>query len=292
LVSKKVQEWKKETLEKLINLMSNYRVIAIANLYKVRSTQIQELRRKLNGKVKFLVAKNTLIQKAIENLKDKKHGLEGLSKALKGPNILLFTNMDAYELSLLLNKNKVKVFAKPGDIAMNDIIIPAGNTGFSPGPIISDFNELKIPTKIESGSIMIVKDTVVAKKGDVISAKLASILSKLGIKPIEVGLELLYAYEEGLILEPEDLKLDLEAYKKDILQAHSEAFGLAVSINYLTKETAQSILYKAYAQAMQLSIEAEYPTKENISNIIQKAYMQATNLAMKLSLIDETLKET
>ncbi|MEM3507218.1 MAG: 50S ribosomal protein L10 [Candidatus Bathyarchaeia archaeon] len=292
MASKKVQEWKKKTLEKLVSLMSDYKVMAIASLYKVRASQIQELRRRLNGKVEFLVAKNTLVQKAIENLKDKKHGLEGFNKALKGSNILLFTNIDAYELSILLNKSKVKVFAKPGDIAINDIIVPAGNTGFPPGPIISDFNELKVPTKIESGSIMIVKDTVVARKGDVISAKLASILGKLGIKPIEVGLELLYAYEEGLILGPEELKLDLEAYKKDIFQAHSEAFRLAINMDYLTKETVQPILNKAYIQAMQLSIEAEYPIKENIFHIIQKAYTQATNLFTKLSSIDKTLGET
>ena len=57
MAGKKVQEWKKKTLEKLIKLMSNYRVMAIANLHKVRSAQIQELRKKLHGKVEFLVAK-------------------------------------------------------------------------------------------------------------------------------------------------------------------------------------------------------------------------------------------
>lgn len=270
--------------------MSKYKVMAIASLYKVRSSQIQELRRKLRGKVEFLVAKNKLIQKAINELKDKKPSLKELEKALKGSNILLFTDMDAYELLLLLNKSKVKVFAKPGDIAMNEIIVPAGNTGFSPGPIISDFNELKIPTKIEAGSIMIIKDTVVARKGDIISAKLASILSKLGIKPIEVGLELLYAYEDGLILGPEDLKLDLDMYKKDVSQAYLNAFNLAINIGYITKETIHPILHKAYLQALNLSIESEYFMKENITNIIQKAYMQAKSLSTKLSFIDKTLE--
>ncbi|MEM3061284.1 MAG: 50S ribosomal protein L10 [Candidatus Bathyarchaeia archaeon] len=283
MISRKVPEWKKKTLEKLKTLMTDYRVIAVGNLHKARSSQIQELRKKLYGKVEILVSKNTLIQKAIDDLRNKKHGLEGLNKALKGSNILLFTNIDAFELSILLSKSKVKVFAKPGDIAMNDIVVPAGNTGFSPGPIISDFNELKIPAKIESGSIMIVEDTVAAKKGDLISAKLASILSKLGIKPIEVGLELLYAYEEGSILGPEDLKLDVEIYRRDISQAYSEAFGLAVEMNYPTRETLKPILSKAYTRAMQLSVEAEYFTEENIAPITQKAHWQAMSLSTKLS---------
>ncbi|MEM2896671.1 MAG: 50S ribosomal protein L10 [Candidatus Bathyarchaeia archaeon] len=283
MISRKVPEWKKKTLEKLKTLMTDYRVIAVGNLHKARSSQIQELRKKLYGKVEILVSKNTLIQKAIDDLRNKKHGLEGLNKALKGSNILLFTNIDAFELSILLSKSKVKVFAKPGDIAMNDIVVPAGNTGFSPGPIISDFNELKIPAKIESGSIMIVEDTVAAKKGDLISAKLASILSKLGIKPIEVGLELLYAYEEGSILGPEDLKLDVEIYRRGISQAYSEAFGLAVEMNYPTRETLKPILSKAYTRAMQLSVEAEYFTEENIAPITQKAHWQAMSLSTKLS---------
>ena len=41
---------------------------------------------------------------------------------------LMFTNINAFKLNLILNENKVFLSAKGGDIATKDITIPAGNT--------------------------------------------------------------------------------------------------------------------------------------------------------------------
>ena len=115
-----------------------------------------------------------------------------------GSKVLIFTQLNPFELILFLNKNKVRVPAKGGDMATGEIMIPAGNTGLQPGPVISEFNEAKVQTRIEGGSIFIAKDTIVARKGDIISTKTASLLSKLGMKPMEAGLALSYAYDNGL----------------------------------------------------------------------------------------------
>ena len=97
--------------------------------------------------------------------------------------------------------------AKGGDIAPNDLVIPAGNTGINPGPVLSEFKESKVPTKIDQGTIWVSKDTVVAKTGDSISQKLAALLSKLDIKPIEAGIAVNYAIAEGLEFKEKDLKI-------------------------------------------------------------------------------------
>src|SRR5947207_6647710 len=138
----------------------------------------------------MIVAKNNLLRKSVE-LSDYKDGKLGeFVKDLTGSNILLFSELNPYTLINLPDKSKFTVTAKAGDIATGEIMIPAGNTGLPPGPVISEFGEIRVKTKIEGGSIWVAQDSVVARKGDQITAKMASVLSKLGLKPMEAGLSL------------------------------------------------------------------------------------------------------
>jgi large subunit ribosomal protein L10 len=286
-VHKKIPRKKLETLEKLIKHFEGHHVVAKADLTGVRAHQIQELRRKLSEKVKFIVAKNTVFKKAAE--KTNKENLINFADALKGPSLFLFTNISPFSLAILLNKSKVKVAAKGGDIATNDVIVPAGNTGLPPGPIISEFSKFKIPTKIESGSIWISSDTVAVRKGEVISTELASLLSRLGIKPIEAGLSISLAYEDGKVFTAEDLLIDLEKVKENLKLGVQQALSLAVNASYLTPEAAPQILAKAYLQALALAVEAEYPEKEVLLNALKLAYIRVLTLAEKANYkLEET----
>ena len=284
--TKKVAPWKKEVVESVGKNLQTYKMVAAADLQQVRSSQIHEIRKKLRGKVQLLVAKNTLIKIAAKETK--KNNLDKFTDKLLGSRMLLFSDIAPHSLVLLLDKNKVRVPAKAGDVATGEILIPAGNTGLAPGPVISEFGEAKVPTKIESGSIWVAKDTIVARKGDSISPKLASVLSKLGIKPMELGLSLVAAYDDGAIFEEKDLKLDLGEYRANFRQAASEAFNLAVNSSYMLPETAPQILGKTYRQALSLAIRAEYPAEETISQIIRDAYVQMLGLSSKVGLPAET----
>src|SRR2546422_639621 len=151
-------------------LMLKYPVIAAADLTKVRSSQIHELRKRLRDRVTMVVAKNNLLRKSVELGDFKEAKLGEFVKDLTGSNILLFSALNPYSLIILLDKSKVRVPAKAGDIATNEIMIPAGNTGLPPGPVISEFGEIRVRTRIEGGSIWIASDSVVARKGDTITA--------------------------------------------------------------------------------------------------------------------------
>jgi len=285
--TKKIQMWKTEVLDKLVALTKKYNVIAVADLEKVRSFQIQEIRKRLRGRVEILVAKNTLVKKAAELLEKERTNLTKFSEAITGSRVLLFTNMNPYELIILLNKNRVRVPARAGDMATGEIVVPAGNTGLAPGPVISEFGEAKVPTKIESGSIWVVRDTVVARKGDTISPKLVAVLSKLGIKPMEAELSLVRAYDGGLVLTSEDLGFDLEEFRKNIQQAAQEARGVAVEAGIVLPETAPLIIGKAHRQALALSIQADYPTTETMIDIIKNAYAEMTALSKRIETLDK-----
>lgn len=270
----RVAPWKKEMFQRLAELIEKYPVVAIADLQKVRSSQIQEIRKKLRGQAEVLVAKNTILKKAAGELGEKKPNIGKFTEGLTGSNLLLFTVMNPYALILFLNKNKVRVPAKAGDMATSDIIIPGGNTGLQPGPVISEFGEVKVTTRIEGGSIWVARDTVVAEKGDTISPKLASLLSKLGMKPMEAGLTIVRAFDEGAVLKPEDLVFDLEAYKSELAEACRDALALAVETEYLVPETAPMIIGNAFREALYLANEAEFPTSENIEDLVKRAYSE------------------
>ncbi len=285
MMTQQVAVWKKEIFDDLTELLGKYSVIAVADLQKVRSSQIQEIRKKLRGKADLIVAKNTILRKATEKAAASRENVDRFAQSLTGSKVLIFTQMNPYELIIFLNKNKVRVPAKGGDVATSDIMVPGGNTGLQPGPVISEFNEAKVQTRIEGGSIFVAKDTVVVSKGDLIPVKIASLLSKLGMKPMEAGLSLSYAYDHGLILTPTDLEFDLDNMKADVSSAARLAFGVAVEANIMLPQTAPMIISKAYRQAVAVSVEAEFFTKETTNRIIQKAYANMSALSSAISTV-------
>ncbi|MBX5321730.1 MAG: 50S ribosomal protein L10 [Candidatus Bathyarchaeota archaeon] len=290
LPSQQVLEEKISEVEEITKLLKQYRVVGIANLQKVRAPQLQEFKRKLAADAYMRVIKNTIMKRAIENCGEKPE-LEKLEKYLTGPNVFLFTNANPFKLALLLEKGKVRTTAKAGDIASFDVIVPAGNTGQPPGPIISQLNAVGLPTRIEAGSVWITKDTLVARKGDVISERLASVLSKLGIKPVEAGLIMKVVYDEGLIIEGEQLKIDLDEMRRQIENAHGEAFKLSLGVAYPTRENIQALIRIAHQEAYALSLGAAVPTKETIKDLIRKAYAEMLSLSMRIPNLEGKTKQ-
>ncbi|MEM3153907.1 MAG: 50S ribosomal protein L10 [Candidatus Bathyarchaeia archaeon] len=280
-----------DEVEEITKILKQYKVVGIASLQKVRASQIQEFKKKLAADVYMRVVKNTLMKRAIEYCKEKE-GLEKLEKYLTGPNVFLFTNLNPFKLAWLLEKGKVRLTAKAGDIASFDVIVPAGNTGQPPGPIISQLNAVGLPTRIEAGSVWITKDTLVARKGEAISDRLASVLSKLGIKPVEAGLVMKAVYDEGLIIEGEQLKIDLEGTKKQFEAAHADAFKLSISVAYPTKENIQILIQVTHQEAYALSLGAAIPTRETIKDLIRKAYAEMLSLSMRIPNLEGETKQS
>ncbi len=283
LVRREIPKWKIDTVKLLEEYFRKYPVIAAAELYKARSSMLHEIRRRLRARVEMMVVKKTLTRKAAEKLEEENPNLLKLIDAIEGGALLIFTDMDPFKLSLTIQRNKVRVEAKGGDIAESDIMVPAGNTGIPPGPVISEFGEVKIPTKIDSGTIWVATDTVVAEKGDIISPKLASLLSRLGIKPVEAGLSLICAHSDGVTLSGDDLKLDLEGYRVQLMDAANKALSLAVNAGIPTVESLPIIIAKAFSEAKQLAVEAEYPESETIKEALIRAHHKALNISSKVA---------
>ncbi|MGA2198946.1 MAG: 50S ribosomal protein L10 [Nitrososphaerales archaeon] len=272
-------EKKVSTVEKIAKLSKKYPVIVVTQLSKVRSAQLMAVRKVLRGNAEIVVVKNKLAKLALKRAGIK--NADELLNHLTGQNALLFSNLDPFKLFLLLEKNRVSLAARAGDIAPNDIMVPAGNTGQPAGPVLSEFREAGIPTKIESGSIWIVKDSVAAKSGTAISPKLASLLSKLGIKPIRAGLSIALAYENGLIYAADAVAIDLEKYRESLISGFTSSKALAIFVGYLTPETTPEIIARAYREAFALAVEVGELTPETAPAIFGRAEAEANAILSK-----------
>jgi len=271
---------KAENVKEIQDIIQRYPAIGIASLHKVRSAQLQELRKKLQGSAQVRVLKNSLVERAITNLSIP--NAEKLKDYLRGPNVYLFTHLNPFKLERIIEKSKVKAFAKVGDIASEDAVVPAGNTGLPPGPIISQLNSVGIPTRIESGSVWVNRDTVVVRKGEVISESLAPVLSKLGIKPVEMGLTVKAVYDNGVIIPEEYLKLDIDEYKKNIGEAYTEALNLSLNAAVPLPENIAVLIQVAVLEAHNLALNAIVISPDTIIDLIRRAYFEASALSSKV----------
>jgi len=267
--------WKKDEVADIEKKAKEFRLIGLVDMYGIPAQQVQQIRRNLRGKAVIKVTRNTLIKHAFEELGGE---FRNLSKYISGHSAIIFTNDNPFRLYRQLEKTKTKMAAKAGETAPEDIVIPAGPTSFKPGPIVGELQQAGIPAAIEAGKVKIRETRTVVRKGGVISVKLAEVLAKLDIKPMDVGLALQAAFHEGSIYEPKVLAIDETVFLSQIQLAGMQAFNLSVNAAIPTKETAPAILTKAVREARGLAIEANVYEKDVIDAIIGKAYRQGQAL--------------
>jgi large subunit ribosomal protein L10 len=274
-VKKTSRERKEKIINELVGYLKNYKYFIIADLFKIKSADLQALRKIFYDSLKFKVVKNSLFRVALKKVYEE-NTIKKLEPYLQKQNIFIFSNANPYEIYLQLEKNKIKTAAKPGDIAEEDIIIPAGNTGITPGPVMSKFSKLKIPTKVEEGAITVTKDTVVVKKGDKISSEVVELLNLLGIKPISVTLKLKYGFDGKNIIE--NIYLDLNQIKKEIEKAQQYVLNLSLNAILPIKEIMPIIMTQAHNNSIKVLQSLVIPDKEVLKYSIQRAISNAQNI--------------
>jgi len=267
--------WKKDEVSDIKKNAKDFKLIGLVDIYGIPAQQVQQIRRNLRGTAVIKVTRNTLIKHAFDEMGGE---FKNLSKYISGHSAIIFTNDNPFKLYKQLEKTKTKMAAKPGETAPEDIVIPAGPTSFKPGPIVGELQQAGIPAAIEAGKVKIRETKTVVKKGNVISAKLAEVLSKLDVKPMDVGLALQAAFHDGSIYEPSVLAIDETVVLGQLQLAGTQAFNLSVNATIPTKDTASAILTKAVREARGLAIEANVYEKDVIDAIIGKAYRQCQAL--------------
>ncbi len=267
--------WKKDEVAEIKKHAKEYSLIGLVDMYGIPAQQVQQIRRNLRGKAVIKVTRNTLIEHALAEIGG---DAKGLTKYISGHSAVIFTNDNPFKLYKQLEKTKTKMAAKAGETAPEDIVIEKGPTSFKPGPIVGELQQAGIPAAIEGGKVKIRETKTVVRKGAVISAKLAVVLIKLDIKPMDVGLALQAAFHEGNLYEPSVLAVDETKFLAQLQLAGLQAFNLSVNAAIPTKETMAPILTKAVRDARGLAIEAAIYEKDVVDAIIGKAQRESQAL--------------
>jgi len=244
--TRKIPDYKIKIVKELVSLLKKNRTIVVSSISEIPTSQIQKIQKNLRKETVFKIPKKNLIFLALDSEKEK---FQELKKQIKGNVALLFSNVEGFDLAKQLEDNKISSKAKAGQIAPEDIEVPAGPTDLVPGHAISELGALGIKIKIEKGKINIQEPKIVAKKGEKISEGTANLLGKLDIKPFLTGLK------PGAVFDTKENKLYLnidinpEKTLEKLRKAVSEARGLSFNITYYTKENITQILGKAYQNA-------------------------------------------
>ncbi len=273
-----IAKYKKRIVEEFAKLISDYPIVGVLDVENLPAPQFQKMRESLRDRVVIRMAKRRLIRLAIENCRDKKKGIEQLEEHLVGMPALVFTRDEPFNLSKILRKSKSKAPAKAGQTAPSDIVVQAGPTPFAPGPVIGELNSIGIKTGVEGGKVTIVKETTVVRAGEQINARVAGILARLGITPMEIGLDLVAAYENGVVFTKGVLSIDEEEYLDKIKTAVNDSFNLSVSIGYLTKDNIEILIKKAFNEAKALATSKGIISDEYLKGLIGKAEAQGVSL--------------
>lgn len=282
-------QWKVETVQDLKATISQYPVVGVINLFKMPSRQLQQMKRSLRDSAALKISRKNLIKLALEETsKENRKGLNELIKYIDGIQpALILTKMNPFKLYKILEKGKAKAPARAGDLAPYDITIPPGETPFTPGPVIGEFAKVGIITEVKGGKICISKETTVAKKGEPIRREVADILMKLGFEPMEIGLDLVAAYEDGLIFEKNVLKIDEQKIIGNIQQAYIEVINLAVSASIPNKTSINLLVQKAFYEVRNLVLTAGLPTPALMKEVIEKTHGEMLALASSVGSKDK-----
>jgi len=276
LYTRHLPAWKKTEIEEIKTNAAKYTLVGLVDMYGIPAAQVQQIRRNLRGKAVIRVTRNTLIEHALSEIGGK---VAGLSKYVSGHSAMIFSNDNPFKLFRQLEKTKTRMAAKAGETAPEDIVVEKGPTSFKPGPIVGELQQVGIPAAIEGGKVKIRETKTIVKKGSVISAKVAGVMIKLDIRPMDVGLALQAAYYEGDVFEPSVLAIDEAAILEQIRRAAAQAFNLSVNAAIPTKDTIVPILTRAVREARGLAVEAAVYEKDVVDAIIGKA--QKESIALK-----------
>ena len=271
-----IPEWKVKDVSELVEKIGKSRVVGIVGVREIPADNIQQMRGDLRGRVEIRMVRNTIARRALQESAPE---IRQLSDYIEDQTALIFSDENPFKLYRLLENGKKPMPIKAGARAPRDIVIDAGETSFSPGPMVGKLQAAGIPAAIKGGKVVINQKVTLAKEGEVVPAKTADILKTMEIFPRNVGLELRAAYEGGLIFKASDLTIDVEAQLSELAAASAKAFGLAVEIGYATPSTVGPMLARAQRRAAALVLETGIPVPDMMEQLLARAAANARAVA-------------
>ena len=276
------REEKEAKVEEFEDKIEDYPVIGILDMHNLPAKQLQQIKKDMKAFADVKMSRKTLMEISIDGAE--KQDIEQLEETEATQPAFIFSEKDPFQLYQLIKENKTSAAAQGGEEAPNDIEVPDGDTGIGPGPMLGKLQQRGLQVQVQDGSIHVQEPGVIIEKGDTITRDDAEILSQLGIEPLEIGLDLDIAYNEGELFTAEELDIDVDEYRSDVEAASSAAFNLAVNAGIINETTAETIVQEAVRKAKSLAISEGLPFEETIEEALAYAASNAEGLDSQLDL--------
>jgi len=246
-----------EYVKALKKEIATYKTVAIMPTETVPDRLLQKVRNQLTQDSKVIIARKTLIVKALGS-----GDLEQLCKHMGSNFALILTNKEPFELYKIINANKLKLGAKPNQISPVDIVIESGDTSVAPGQTVTELKSAGIDVQIQKGKVVISKRKVLVEKGKKISGAVANALKILDIRPFEVAPGLRAAFAAGLLYNEAALRIDESVVTTELIKAFNAANAICMELGMVTEYNIKTLVSRAYLAAIAVGIEAKVSDPE------------------------------
>ena len=281
------REQKEAKVEEFEQAIQEHEVIGILDMQSLPARQLQEIEREIEEFADIKMSRKTLMDIALENIE--KEGIDHLDTDQAMQPAFIFSTKDPFQLYSLIQDNQTSAAADGGEIAPNDIEVPEGDTGIGPGPMLGKLQQTGAQVQVQDGSIHVMEPATMVEAGEEITSDDAEILNQLGIEPLQIGLDLVIAYNDGEVFNAEELDIDTEQYREDIESAATAGFNLAVNAGVVNKTTASAIISEAAQKAKNVAISEGLPEEETIEETLSYAASGAEAVDSEIDL--EAAKE-
>ncbi len=266
-----------EFVQRAIKELDSHKLVGVVGTNNLPDRLVQSTKNRLKPTTRFIMGRKTLLAKILEGSKEGK----SLVKDLTGTSAIVLSDEDPFKLYGMFKAGVLKLSAKPGQIAPNDVPISSGETSIMPGQTVTELKSAGIDVQIQKGKVVISKDKVLVKKGETISPAVAKALRILDITPFEAVMDPSAFVYEHISFGRNALSINADVIKGEIAVAFKQALSISMSCNIINQYTINSFIAKAYSNALYLGVEAGAFDSGVIERLISKAALCAAALSPK-----------
>jgi large subunit ribosomal protein LP0 len=250
--------------DKLIDLCVNTPNALIVKLDHVASYQMQQIRMDLRGRAVVLCGKNTMIRKAcmIGLERHPEAGMDKLRAEIKGNIGFIFaTNCTFDDIRETLKKFRLSAAAKTGQMSMVEYSLPSGPTGMDPSQT-GFFQALNIGTKIVKGQIELTSDFKILQIGQNVTPSAAQLLTKLGVRPFEYGMEVHQVFQDGSVFDAAVLDISPDVLMRKFMSGLGNVAAFSREVGIPTEPGLPHMFGNGFRNVASLVADLDFTFKE------------------------------
>jgi mRNA turnover protein 4 len=181
---KKGRDRKQTIIDEVRGCCDAYHSVYAFDASNMRNAALKEVRAKLAGS-RLLFGRTKLLTAALGRSPSEEYrdGICQVAQALAGGEAgLIFTNEKPAVIERVLEETQTPEFARAGNLATEDVELPAGPLTNFPHNMEPYLRKLGLPTKLDMGVVTMLTEYTVCTEGEQLSADAAKLLQLLNIK--------------------------------------------------------------------------------------------------------------